>query len=387
MTDFIHGVEHIENTDGVRTIRSQRLSIAGIVGTAPDIDADLALDTPIRVSSRAEAALFGTSGTLAEALSGFFEAGGRDAVVVAVAEGASLADSITAAAGDATAMTGVHALMASQSVLGITPRVLVAPGLTSANALAQVNAVTAALSGVASALRAVAVVAGPNTTDADAITAAALIGSDRVLFVDPYGLVSNPSLGSVPADPCARIAGVMVSNPYWHSPSNKLIPGLLGPARPIVHIPNDPDSQTNRLNAANVATIINDGGVRLWGNRGTGTDPQTAFISVRRIRDAIGDAIVLGHRWAIDRNISKTLGQDVVEGVNAFIRHLIQIGAIINGRAWLDPELNTPASIAAGRIYINYDFAASTPLERLTFTSFINNDYYKELADRIAEAA
>jgi phage tail sheath protein FI len=46
--------------------------------------------------------------------------------------------------------------------------------------------------------------------------------------------------------------------------------------------------------------------------------------------------------WAVDRNITKTYIEDVLEGVNAYLRHLRTVGAIINGQAWADPELNTP---------------------------------------------
>ena len=93
----------------------------------------------------------------------------------------------------------------------------------------------------------------------------------------------------------------------------------------------------------------------------------------------INDAILQSFLWAVDRNITKTFLTDVVESVNAYLRSLKAQGAIVDGKAWADPDLNTPAVIAAGQIYIDFDFAPPCPAEHITFRSFINDNYLTEV--------
>jgi phage tail sheath protein FI len=70
--------------------------------------------------------------------------------------------------------------------------------------------------------------------------------------------------------------------------------------------------------------------------------------------------------------------------VNAFLRHLISVGAIIGGRAWLDPTLNTPDQLQQGKLYVDFDLEPPAPLEHLIFRAHRNGQYYEELvADAI----
>ena len=65
----------------------------------------------------------------------------------------------------------------------------------------------------------------------------------------------------------------------------------------------------------------------------------------------------------IDRPIDLHLGTDVVESINAYLHKLEEQGAINGGRAWLDSELNTKESLAAGNLYINVDFGPKSPAQ------------------------
>ena len=69
----------------------------------------------------------------------------------------------------------------------------------------------------------------------------------------------------------------------------------------------------------------------------------------------------------------------MLEGVNAYLRHLKAVGAIINGKAWADAELNTPANIAQGKVYIDFDFTPPFPAEHIVFRSHLVNDYLSEI--------
>ncbi|NJB67206.1 hypothetical protein GGQ74_000846 [Desulfobaculum xiamenense] len=396
---FLHGVEVIEIDAGPRPIRTVKSSVIGIVGTAPDADASVfPLNVPVLVAgNRREAAKLDTTGagkgTLPVALDGILDQCGAMVVVIRVDEGADEAATMTAIVGgvDATTgqYTGVQALLASQSVLGFTPRILVAPGFTHQRAEDPANPgkhlknpVVAELEGIAERLRAVVIADGPNTNDADAIAAIGDSGTARVFMVDPWVKVFRD--GAYHDEPAsARVAGMIARTDndrgFWWSPSNREVLGVSGTARPVDFTLGDTNCRANALNEKNVATIINEGGYRLWGNRTGSIDPKWCFLSVRRTADMINESILAAHLWAVDRNITKTYVEDVVEGVNAYLRHLTAVGAILGGECWADPELNTPDQVQQGKVYFDFDFTPPYPAEHVTFRSHLVNDYIEEV--------
>jgi phage tail sheath protein FI len=389
---FIHGVEVVTVLEGARPIKTARFSVAGIIGTAPDADADLfPLNTPVRVLNSRGTAGLGSTGSLPMAAAGFYDNGGGVVVVVRVEEGADEAGTIANIVGDSAALTGVHAFKAAESMIKITPRILTATGWTHQRLGGNTNPVVAELKGVAKSLRAVVVADGPNTTDAEAIQAAADAGSERIYLVDPWVTVFDTVTGSSVIEPAsARAAGMIVrtdnTDGFWHSPSNKEMDGITGLARPIVHERSNADAQTNLLNEANVSTIIHNNGFRLWGNRGTGQEPLLAFLSVVRTYDAIDASIERALDWASDKPISSQLVLDVGESIDAYIRRLRARGALLGGSVWFDPDLNTKETLKGGRVYLNYDREAPAPLERLTLTAYTNGEYYTSLVDEISTA-
>lgn len=392
---FLHGVEVVEIDDGIRPIRTVRSSVIGVIGTAPDADADkFPLDTPVLIAgSRREAAKLGTTGTLPAAVDGIFDQAGAVVVVIRVAEGANEAATLANVIGGVDASTGaykgVQAFLAAQSVVKVTPRILCAPGFThqrpvdpNDNTRHLANPVVAEMLAIAERLRAVIIADGPNTTDEAAITYRQDWGSPRVFVVDPWAKVmKGDAIVSEPTS--ARVAGLIAKidaeRGFWWSPSNNVLNGVIGTARPIDFTLGDPNCRANLLNESEVATIIQEDGYRLWGNRTSSSDPKWAFLSVRRTADMINESILQAHLWAVDRNITKTYVEDVLEGVNAYLRHLKSVGAILGGRCWADEELNTPDQIAQGKVYFDFEFTAPYPAERVTFRSHLVHDYIEEV--------
>lgn len=389
---FIHGVEVLTVLTGARPIQTARFSVTGIIGTAPDADAEkFPLNTPVRVLSARETADLGSTGSLPMATDGFYDNGGGVVVVVRVAEGADEAATLANIVGDGATLTGVHAFKAAESQIKITPRILVATGWTHQRPGGNANPVVAELKGIAKSLRAVVIADGQNTTDADAITAANDAGSERIYLVDPWVTVYDTETASSVLEPAsARVAGIIVRTDnelgFWHSPSNKSIDGITGLGRPIVHERSNPDAQTNLLGEAKVSTIIHNNGFRLWGNRGTGQEPLLAFLSVVRTYDAIDASIERALDWASDKPISSQLVLDVGDSINAYLRFLVSRGALLGARVWFDPELNTKETLKAGRVYLNYDREAPAPMERLTLMAYTNDEYYTSLVDEITAA-
>ncbi len=285
---------------------------------------------------------------------------------------------------DTGAYTGVHALLGAESVVHVTPRILIAPGFTHERTGDLANPVVSELLGIADRLRAVIIADGPNTNDADAITYREDWGSPRVYVVDPWVQVWDTVTNApVAMPPSARVAGIIAKSDnergFWWSPSNREIYGIVGTARPVDFALGDPNCRANHLNANEVATIIRKDGYRLWGNRTCSMDQKWAFLSVRRTADMINESLLQAHLWAVDRNITKTYIDEVTEGVNAYLRHLVAVGAILGGKCYADPDLNTPDQIMDGKVYFDFDFTPPYPAEHITFRSHLVDDYIEEV--------
>lgn len=346
------------------------------------------LDTPVLVAgSRREAAKLGLSGTLPAAMDSIFDQAGAVIIVVRVAEGNDDAATLANIIGGVNAGTGqyegVQAFLGAESKTGVCPRILIAPGFTHTREGGNANPVVAELIGIGERLRAVIIADGPSTTDEAAVAYAGDFGSRRVYLVDPRvtKLDDNGAAVYEYASPC--VAGLICKSDnergFWWSPSNQNINGIIGTERTVEFALGDVASRANLLNEAKVATIIRQNGYRLWGNRTLSPDAKWVFLSVVRTADIIHDSLLRAHLWAVDRNITKTYMQDVVEGVNAYLRHLQEIGAILGGACWADPDLNTPDQIQQGKVYFDFDFTPPYPAEHITFRSHLVNDYIKNI--------
>ncbi len=398
MAEFLHGVQVVNIDGGSRSIAVASTSVIGIVGTAPRADKTaFPYNTPVLVTSRSQAAKLLANaatevddGTLPGQLDAIFDQSNAVVVVIRVEKGATENDTLANVLGGVNAQTGaytgVHALLASKSVVGIKPRILAVPGFTHTHEKRDTellaNPVVAELLGIADKLRAVIIKDGPNSNDEAAKSTTALTGSKRVYVVDPALLVQSGD-AIVTRYASGAVAGAIARSDnergWWASPSNLELNGVVGTARAIDFGLSDATSRANLLNQSNVATIIREGGFRLWGNRTASSDQKWQFLCVVRTADIIADSLEAAHLWAVDRGISKTYVDDVREGVNAFLRGLKTQGAILGGNCWIDPDLNAADSVAQGRFYCDFDFTPTYPGEQLTFRMHMNNNYVSEI--------
>ena len=310
---------------------------------------------------------FSGDNTIRHSLNGILEQTG--AMIVVVRAESSSQDHIVSA---------IEALKSAESIVHQTPRLLIAPGFSHEKAIRD------KLAEVATIQRGIAIVDGLDESNhAEVIKDNKSYNDPRMYMVYPKVKVScgDDIVRIEPAS--ARVAGVIVRSDtnrgYWFSPSNQNINGICGTEYPIDFALDNPNSAANQLNEGRVTTIIHQNGYRLWGNRSTTADPKWAFINVRRTADIINDSLLRAHLWAIDRNITKTYVEDVSEGVNAFLRQLRKIGAIINGKCWADPEINSWDQVVQGKVTFDFDFTPPYPAEHITFRSMMVNDYLEEV--------
>lgn len=363
------------------------LSALRMTYLAGGIDEAFPLNTPVLVAGNmAQAALLGSSGTLPKAMDDIFDQTGAVVIVVRVEDGGTESATITNVIGGVDSgtgkYTGIYAFLGAESVVGYCPRILVAPGFTHQRTTTA-NAVVAELVGIAERLRAVIPADGPNSSDAAAITYRGDWGSKRVFVIDPWVQVRNPD-GVIENRPAsARVAGLIAKTDnergFWWSPSNQVINGIVGTSRPVDFTLGDANSRANLLNEQEVATIVRQDGYRLWGNRTCSDDPKWAFLSVVRTADMINDSILRAHMWAVDRNITRTYLDDVTQGVNDYLASLQAQGAILGGICYPTPDLNTPANIAQGKVFFDFDFTPPYPAEHITFRSKLVNTYIEEI--------
>lgn len=345
------------------------------------------LNVPVLIAgSRLEAAPLGASGTLPAAIDAIFDQAGAMVVVVRVDDSETpeqVKSNIIGGISPVGQYLGVQAFLGAESIVKVQPKILIAPGWSND------QAVVSEMMGIAERLRAVIIADGPNTTDQEAISYREKFGSARVYLVDPWVKVWDTEVNEEALQPAsARVAGMIARSDndrgYWWSPSNTEMFGITGTARAVDFVLGDPNARANFLNENEVATIIQQDGYRLWGNRTCSADPKWAFLSVRRTADMINESLLRAHMWAVDRNISKTYVEDVLEGVNAYLRHLKAIGAILGGRAWADAELNTPDQIKQGIVYFDFDFTPPYPAEHIVFRSRLVDDYIEEVFMQLA---
>jgi phage tail sheath protein FI len=320
-------------------------------------------------------AKLGTTGTLPTAINGILAQTGANVVVVRIAEGVA-GEGVTAE--EATIENviggvdaggnymGVHSFLVAKSRLGIAPRILIAPEFCLAEVVAEMIP-------IAERLRAIIIADTPTETDAAAVAFVTACTNQRVYAI--YPKVVNTKNETVAAS--TYVAGVIARTDkeqgFWCSPSNRIVNGIVGLSKPVDFTLGDSACKANYLNENGIATIVNQDGYRLWGNRTTSDEGTYKFLCVRRTADIISDSILKAHLWAVDRNIVKNYLTDVTESVNAFLASLKSQGAILQGKCFANKELNTAANIAEGKVYFDFSFTPAYPAEQVAFRAFLDN--------------
>jgi hypothetical protein len=113
----------------------------------------------------------------------------------------------------------------------------------------------------------------------------------------------------------------------WHKTlSNVPVEGVQGISRDVYWDLQDPATDAGFLNAANVTTLIRRDGFRFWGSRTCSADPLFAFESATRTAQVLADTMAEAHFWAVDKPLHPTPVRDIVEGINAKGRELVNAG-------------------------------------------------------------
>jgi len=385
---MFHGISVTEVPSSTRTIATVATAIIGLVATAPAADADVfPLNTPVKVTVLGDAiAAAGETGTLKGALQAIADQVRATVVVVRVAPGADAAATAVAVIGDDAngIKTGMQALLAAEAQIGVRPRIIGAPGLDFEN-------VAKALATVAKRLRAMAY-AGAVGATRQAVAAYRAKFTERELmliwpdFTAPLGVAG----ADVPSFAVARALGLRAAidqTQGWHKTlSNVPVAGVDGLTKDVQFDIQDPDCDANILNAAQVTTIVRlNGELRFWGNR-TCAEPASEFTfeSATRTAQILGDSIVAGMLWAIDKPLTPSLARDIVEEINEKFRALTRDGKILGAVAEFRADKNPVPSLKGGQLVISYRYTPVPPLEHLGLEQEISDEFLADFAALVA---
>ncbi|CAH0165591.1 Putative prophage major tail sheath protein [Erwinia aphidicola] len=384
MANYHHGVRVVEINDGTRSISTVSTSIVGMVCTAADADATVfPLNTPVLITDvQAAVGKAGVSGTLAKALQAIADQSKPVTVVVRVEEGEDEAATTSNIIGGSDAngrYTGMKALLAAQTDLGVKPRILGVPGLDSLE-------VATALAAICQQLRAFGYISAYGCkTVSDALKYRENFSQRELMVIWPDFVAWNTVTSAAEtAYATARALGLRAkidNDSGWHKTlSNVGVNGVTGVSASVFWDLQQVGTDADLLNEASVTTLIRKDGFRFWGNRTCSDDPLFAFENFTRSAQVIADTMADAHMWANDKPLTPTLVRDIIAGINAKFRELINAGYLLGANCWYDESANSQESLKAGKLYIDYDYTPVPPLEDLTLRQRITDSYLANFA-------
>lgn len=287
--------------------------------------------------------------------------------------------------------SGLKAFADSYNLFGFFPKIFIAPGFST------LNAVSVEMIAAAEQMGGIAYIDAPiGTTPAQAIAGRGPAGSinfntssDRVRLCYPHVVVYDAATDGSRLQPLSiRAAGlrakVDLDKGYWWSSSNQELLGVIGLERPLTARVDDANSEVNLLNEAGISTVFNSfgTGLRLWGNRTAAWPTVTHmknFENVRRTKDVIDESIRYSSLQFVDMPITGALIESVAESVNQLGRKLIGDSALLGFECWYDPARNPQTELELGHLLFNYKLTVPPPMERGTFETEITGEYLVNL--------
>ncbi|EQB99802.1 phage tail sheath protein [Photorhabdus temperata] len=385
--DYHHGVRVQEINEGTRTITTVSTAIVGMVCTGPEADEKtFPLNTPVLITDVSTAiGKAGKTGTLPQALKAIADQSKPVTVVVRVAQGETEEQTTSNIIGTTTnegKKTGIQALLAAQSQLGVKPRILGVPGLDT-------KAVAVELVSVAQKLRAMAYVSAYGCkTISEVIEYRKNFSQRELMLIWPdflsWDTVSNKEVIAYATARALGLRAKIDEETGWHKTlSNIGVNGVTGLSADVFWDLQDPATDSGLLNQNGITTLIRKNGFRFWGSRTCADDLLFQFESYTRTAQVLADTMAEAHMWAIDKPLTPSLVRDIIEGINAKFRELKSGGYIIDGKCWYDERANDKDTLKAGKLTLDYDYTPVPPLENMMLRQRITDRYLMDFAKSI----
>lgn len=391
---FHHGLTITESASGPRALTALSNSVIGLIATATAtgapaqaaLDEAFPLNEPVLITGGVDIAAgnAGDGGTLRDVLTAIGDQASPVIVIVRIAEGIDQAatDAAVIGATDGNTYTGLQALLAAQARLGVKPTIIGAPGLDSQPVVEEMVSVAKKLRGFVYAGAKKADGFTPAESEAEAITY-------RGEFAHRELMIIWPDTAKAGGDIIARALGLRAQideSIGWHKTiSNVTLGGVTGLEYDVHFDLVDPSTPAGVLNAAQVTTVIRQGGFRLWGNRTCADEqnPSFAFESAVRTSHALQEIIEQIVAPFIDQPMTSGLVKDMLETGNARFRQLTTEGRLIGAQMFFDEDMNSPQELAQGRPKFRIQFTPVAPLENPNVDLVITDFYYSGFADQL----
>lgn len=295
---------------------------------------------------------------------------------------------------DSTKVTAANVATAAAEFLnakartGITPKILIAPGFTGTKTNANtLDPVTVALLSVASKLRAV-VYSDINETTVGGANLFRADFDDRRLSI----YYANPQTTNTDGDQVTRkssafAAGQRVlldkTTSLAQANFNQVLSDVTGIDK-VIDYNNDSSSTANTLVANNINTVINDNGIRLWGDQTTSTNSAYLFGTTTRIIDYIVERNYNSTKEFLGEPLTPQTIDQILDTVNAGLKTDKENKIILGGEAVVSPT-NTPEQLNEGILAISYEITTVKPLMKLKIEQILSDRYTSELIINVGE--
>jgi phage tail sheath protein FI len=289
------------------------------------------------------------------------------------------------------ARTGLELLDSALPQLGYEPKIIIVPGL------GETDLTTAKMAEKAEQFKGVYIVDAPLASTVTTVIQGrgplggipGFRGDDKNLIpAFPY-VKTLDSRGNTVDRPLGPFVAGLISKSdaefgVQRSPSNQVLTGVSGTSVEFSASYSDPSSEINLLNEVGVISVFNARrrGYLLWGNRNASAPDNTepdVFISVHRVRLTITQALEQNMIRYVDSPITQALIDAIRESGNAYLRGLIQEGALLGGEVTYDPNNNPVSELQQGRLRFEVTILPPSPAERLTFVLSFNPEYAEVL--------
>ncbi|MET0465328.1 MAG: phage tail sheath C-terminal domain-containing protein [Chitinophagaceae bacterium] len=295
--------------------------------------------------------------------------------------------------------TGIQLGHLVQSLVGVSPKLIICPRFTdrtaenmniASNVALELERVAKTLGGRAfiSAEDSLGVVDFVNTlghyADPD---------SRMGCVAWPYIRIAGPDGELTTQPPCARIAATQsmidATLGFHESFSGKKLEGVLGVTKSVTHSWTDVGTQSDFINENGGVVIVSEEG--FYKSHGA-WQPNGEMLNVLRTADAINIAIVEGSRWALDRAIGKERVRQVIQRIKSLLRDLEADGVLIKNPnpskagndVWFDPTLNSDSRLAQGKVVYSYRINPPPLMTDITFNAHITSTFLEAFAKSVA---
>lgn len=398
------GMTITQRDDEPRPALTADLSVIGMVVTAPAADVTAyPVNTPVLINSSdaAAVALLGTTGTVANQiglinaqLEGF--ATSARIVIVRVEAGADADATMT------NLIEGLGALTEAESILAVTPRLILVPGFThQQDAPDEANPVVAALPPILETLTAHAIISGPHSTLQAYTDWRETFSSQRLIPVETWVKVG---VAAVDTDSVGAVAGLIIARDNeaggrpFRSAANRAVQGIVGINRPIPFSIVDGNTEGQQILALNggiivrsqlgSATSLGSGGFIFIGTDTASADTLWQFYNVSRGRDYIHLMFLRTLNFYLGRfNLSGQTVESIINTMKIALRDIEAEGDILGYQVGFNPAQNSPENLRQGRFTVYFRAEEPPVLRQLNIDSYRYREAFNALIDDLASIA